>query len=264
MEIKSMPYGVKAIEGRSVTGIAGVFGNVDSGFDRLWPGAFTKTISERRAKFRHLWNHDNSSPPIATIDDIKEVGRVDLPDSVLQAAPEAVGGLQVKRTYLDTPRGNEVLAGLKAGAINEMSFGYDPIPGKVGFTEEGATTVRELYELRLWDTSDVNWGMNEATAGVKGQLLMMPLEVLMKHIEAVMLDMKAGARHSSADVKLLNSIHNAAVSLGASTCKGIAGEGDATNEDEAGKSRADLYTGPLTLHKLSQELADLELMILTT
>ena len=31
----------------------------------------------------------------------------------------------VTRTYLDTPRANEVLAGLKAGAIAEMSYAYD-------------------------------------------------------------------------------------------------------------------------------------------
>lgn len=263
MELKATTYGVKQIEGRSVTGIASVFGNVDTGFDRMWPGAFTKTISERRAKFRHLWNHDSFNPPIATIDDIKEIGRADLPDTVLAAAPDAVGGLQITRTYLDTPRGNEVLAGLKLGAINEMSFGYDAIPGKVQFTEEGNNTIRELYEVRLWDTSDVNWGMNEATVGVKGAVLTMPLEVLLKHIEAVMQHMKAGARHSANDTKLLNAIHKAAVSLGATNCKGSADEEDETEED-AGKSRAGTYSGPLTLHRLTQDLADLELAILTT
>jgi HK97 family phage prohead protease len=242
MELKSFPFAVKAIEGRTATGITAVMGNIDTGYDRLWPGAFTKTITERRSKFRHLWNHDYFSPPIATIDDIKEVGRDGLPDAVVAMAPEASGGLLVTRTYLDTPRGNEVLAGLKSGAINEMSFGYDAI--KVAFTKEGDRDIRELYEVRLFDTSDVNWGMNEATAGVKGLLLAMSPEVFMQHLEATVQAIKAGARHSANDVKLLNAIHKAAVDLGATDCKGVVeedgeeGEKDEAETEDDEKSRA--------------------------
>jgi HK97 family phage prohead protease len=170
MEYKVQPDGIKAINDRQVTGICAVFGNVDDGGDRLWPGAFSKTIQENRPRFRHLWMHDAMTPPTATIDDIKEVGVDGLPDSVKNAAPDAVGGLEVTRTYLDTPRGNELLTCIRAGTINEMSFGYDVIPGKIGWSNVNGQKVRELREVRLFDTSDVNWGMNPATAGVKALL----------------------------------------------------------------------------------------------
>jgi hypothetical protein len=62
-------------------------------------------------------------PPIARIDEITEVNKSELPDQIRAEFPEATGGLQVKRTYLNTERGNEVLEALKTGALNEMSFG---------------------------------------------------------------------------------------------------------------------------------------------
>jgi len=264
MELKSIPNAVKAIEGRSVTGIASVFGNVDEQADRIWPGAYQKTISERRTKFRHLWNHDFFSPPIASIDGIKEVGREDLPPSVLSAAPEAMGGLQVTRTYLATPRGDEVLQGIKAGAITEMSVGLDPV--RFDFSEVEGTRTRELRELRLYDTSDVLWGANDATAAMKSGAL----EALLKQLEAYLAQLtKAGARHSAKDTDMLNAIHRMAVDLGATQCKGIAtGSGDEGVEEEAEKTEkgqrragAEITVPPLTLSSLKSELDLLELSL---
>jgi HK97 family phage prohead protease len=225
-EFKSFPYAVKGIEDRAVTGIVSVFGTIDEANDRIWPGAFSKTIAERRSKFRHLWGHDFSSPPIASIDDIKEVTRAELPQSVLNSATEATGGLEVTRTYLDTPRGNEVLAGLKAGAITEMSFGFDTITGKLAFTDlEDGRRIRELYELRLFDTSDVLWGMNGNTAAVS-KALHMPLDELLKQLQIVADELKVGNRHSTQDYAMIDNLHDLAAKLGARTCKGILTDDD--------------------------------------
>lgn len=240
-EFKALPNAIKAIDGRTVVGIASVFGNIDEVSDRIWPGAYTKTIAERMGKFRHLWNHDFFSPPIASIDGLREVMRDELPEQVLAISPEAVGGLEVTRTYLDTPRGNEVLAGLQAGAINEMSIGLDAV--KYDFAEVDGVRVREIREIRLWDTSDVLWGANAATAAVKFN---MPIELLLKHLEWYLTGQKAGARHSDADVKLLNTIHKAVAELGATNCKGLI---DDTTEGDEGKSRA-AEPAALTLEKL--------------
>lgn len=167
MEYKNTHSYIKSIDGREVTGLASIFGNVDSGMDRVWPGAFTKSIQERGDRVKHLWQHDSFSPPIATVLELREVGREELPDKITSQYPEASGGLLVKRSYLDTPRGNEILAGLKSDppAITEMSFAYDII--KADFSTEAEETIRELKELRLWETSDVIWGMNEATVASK-------------------------------------------------------------------------------------------------
>lgn len=172
MEEKSFLSVTKSIDDRTVTGIASVFGNIDLVGDRLHKGAFKKTIAENMRHFRHLWQHNYNLPPIAKIDEIAEVGKSDLPDEIRQAFPEATGGLQVKRTYLDTPRGNEVLEALKVGALNEMSFGFDVVKFDMAdeqdpSDEKSRHLVRNIREVKLWDTSDVNWGANPATVGVK-------------------------------------------------------------------------------------------------
>lgn len=180
-ETKAIPTYTKEIDDRKVTGFAAVMGNIDSGGDRIAKGAFKKTIAEHISRIRHLWGHDSFAPPVAMVVDLQEVGKGALPKDMRAQFPDAKGALQVTREYLDTPRGDEVLAGLKAGAVNEMSFAYDVIKSKI--TEEIVDeddkgekyespyrrVVRELTELRLWETSDVNWGMNEATIASKAR-----------------------------------------------------------------------------------------------
>ena len=48
-----------------------------------------------------------------------------------------------------------------------MSIGYEGLKYDFEQTPEGDAQVRNLREIRLWDTSDVNWGMNAATAAAK-------------------------------------------------------------------------------------------------
>ena len=169
MEFKANISEIKLIDDRTVAGFASVFGNIDSGFDRVFKGAFKKTIKERSSRVRHLWMHDAYIPPTAMIKELKEVDAEELPDQVRAQYPEATGGLLVVREYLRTPRGDEILEGIKSGAINEMSFGYDAV--KFDFEEakgdDRGVMVRNLREVRLWDTSDVNWGMNGATVAAK-------------------------------------------------------------------------------------------------
>src|SRR6185436_10837771 len=104
------------------------------------------------------------------------------------------GGVAVKRTYLDTARGSEVLAGLKAGAIREMSYAYEPT--KWDFEEDAGrdTVIRNLYKADLLDVSDVCWGMNPATSadGSKGhplyverQMAHAAVESYIKRLEAL-------------------------------------------------------------------------------
>lgn len=173
MEYKTFPSKVVAVDGdeRTVAGITAVMGVVDYGYDRIYKGAFVKTITERANQIKHLWQHDFDNPPIATVVDLKEVGRGELPPELKEKFPDAKGGLLIKRKYLDTPRGNEVLTGLKSDppAITEMSFGYDPVKYDFEEVEDGdlkGALIRNLREVRLWDTSDVNWGMNPATMAV--------------------------------------------------------------------------------------------------
>lgn len=175
MEYKSSPSYTKDVDGRTVVGLASIFGIVDDGGDVVHKGAFKRTISHRatasnRKRVRHLWQHDGMRPPIAHISNLQEVGKDALPQELLADFPDATGGLEVTRSYLETQRAEEVLAGIKAGAINEMSFGFDPVKWNFEELDEGGQLLRHLKELRLWDTSDVLWGMNRATLGVKSAL----------------------------------------------------------------------------------------------
>lgn len=175
-ESKTMPAYTKGVSGRKVTGITAVTGNIDDGGDRIIAGAFSKTIAENGRRVRHLWQHGADgwdygvTPPIAAVTRIQEVGRDALPEEVKTAFPLATGGLEVEREYLRTPRGDEILEAYKAGIELEMSIGYETIIRK--FIEDDRERVsfghlRDLIEIKLFDTSDVNWGMNSATVGSK-------------------------------------------------------------------------------------------------
>ncbi len=196
---------IKAVNDRTVTGLSSVMGNVDDGGDRIWPGAYGKTLAENSQRIKHLWMHDAMSPPIATIQDIKEVGRGQLPQEMLARCPEAMGALEVTRTYLPNERADEVYQGIKAGAIDEMSIGYDPV--KFDFENvEGKGAVRNLREIRLWDTSDVNWGMNAATMNLSKSLSLyrgMSDDVLISNFDALMHEFKEGRVLSKQNLTLL-------------------------------------------------------------
>lgn len=167
MEYKSAPQQTQQVEDRTVTGIASVFGNVDSGGDVVCSGSFAKTLAEMGDRVRHLWGHDYMAMPTAVIRDLKEIARVDLPKEILTRAPDALGGLLVKREYLNSERGSESLAAITAGAVKEMSYGYNAT--KFDFEEKDGELVRNIREQRLYETSDVLWGMNEATVADSGK-----------------------------------------------------------------------------------------------
>ena len=170
MEYKSL--GIQPIEitdERVVKSIYSVMGNIDDGNDRMFSRAFAKTLRERAERVKVLWQHDSYAPPIATPQVLKELTLEELPPELVKRYPDATGALYGEVTYLETPRGDEVLQGIKSGAITESSIGYDPV--RFDFEEiVGNGMVRNLREVRLWDISPVNWGMNAATMNMKGAL----------------------------------------------------------------------------------------------
>ena len=262
-EFKNLPYFEMKADGepgRIRVGVCAVFGNIDSYGDRILPGAFTKTIKEGKARVKHLWNHDFSEPPTAVVLELKEVGRDELPQAVLDFAPEATGGLVVTREYLDTEMGEEVLKGIDAGAITEMSFGFDVISYEL--VTEGEMTVRNLKELRLYDTSDVLWGMNGAAVST-GAKHALPLGVIAQNLVSAVAEVKAGRRNASADQVLIDAIHQAAVDLGCSNCAMHELEAKTLEHEEEQKSeesaQAEAVMPDASLLGLASELNQLEL-----
>jgi len=200
-EFKATVAVVKAIADRTVTGYCAVMGNIDSGNDRLWPGTFNKTIAESRKRIRHLWMHDSYNPPIATVDALREAPREELPQELLGQFPQAMSALEVTRTYLTFPAAEAVFQGIKSGAISEMSFGFDPV--KMDFeTIDGYGQVRNIRECRLWDTSDVTWGMNAATLAAKGAL---STEAALTKLANLTATLKSGRVLSAANRQLVQN-----------------------------------------------------------
>ena len=145
-----------------------VFGVFDDGGDISHPGSFAKTLAERGGKIRVVDSHNYDSvlrvvgKPLM----IKEIVREQLPPSVLSQYPEATGGLRARTQFLmNTPEGRGAFERIKEGAINEWSYGYDPMQADYSEVEiDGEThTARNLRQIRMWEYSPVLWGMNPAT-----------------------------------------------------------------------------------------------------
>lgn len=122
------------------TGYASVFGNVDSYRDIIAPGAFQKSISERKGEpIPLLWQHD--------------------PDDVIGVlyAQEDAKGLRVEgELNLAVQCAIEAHALVKQGAIKGMSIGY--MTKEYQYNED--ENIRTLTEVELMEVSLVTFPAN--------------------------------------------------------------------------------------------------------
>lgn len=129
-------------------GLGSVYGNVDLGGDMVLPGAFTKTLAEKRGQVPLLMGHNSSSP----------IGLATVTDS-----PQ---GLIVKgELVLEADGASSAYALLKKGVIKGLSIGYDTVKS----TMDGG--IRKLSELKLWEISLTAFPMNPEAmiTAVKGE-----------------------------------------------------------------------------------------------
>mgnify|MGYP001436851525 CR=1 FL=1 len=116
-------------EDGTIAGYASRFNEIDHGGDIVLPGAYAKSLAERRPLM--LWSHDMKQP-IGVWTNVQEDG----------------AGLRVEgKLALSTVKGRETYDLLKMGAINGMSIGYKAV--KTG--REGA--ARLLKEVALFEVS---------------------------------------------------------------------------------------------------------------
>jgi uncharacterized protein len=122
----------------SIAGYASLFGEIDQARDMVMPGAFTQTLKSRGLrKIPMLFQHDPSEP----------VG-------VWLELREDLRGLWARgRLIPDVRRGRELLALLRAGAVDGLSIGYRTERGKI----EPRTRIRKLYQVDLWEISIVTF-----------------------------------------------------------------------------------------------------------
>jgi HK97 family phage prohead protease len=125
-----------ALDAGLVEGYASVFGGVDAYGDSVVPGAFQESITKHNAAGTSppmLWHHRSAEP----------VGR-------WLGMGEDARGLRVRgQLNLDTSRGRDAHAHLKAGDISGLSIGYQVAPGG----QERVNGTRVLKKLILHEVS---------------------------------------------------------------------------------------------------------------
>ncbi len=156
LEHKTFPiHGMKAAdlgEG-SLEAYVAVFSVIDSGGDRIIPGAFSKSLKRKLPV--GIWAHNWEKPVAKTV----EAEEVMAGDPRLPVEIKNYGGLRIKARFnLETERGRDAYSDIKQGLIDEFSFGYDPVRAR-----KGADGARELVELWVPEWSPVVAGMNPLT-----------------------------------------------------------------------------------------------------
>lgn len=121
-----------------VEGYASLFGAIDQARDMVAPGAFRQSLRLRGLRrIPMLFQHDPAEP-IGVWLELAEDFRG------LRARGRLIPGVQ---------RSREVLALVKAGAIDGLSIGFRTVKARV----DPKTRVRKLIELDLWEISIVTF-----------------------------------------------------------------------------------------------------------
>lgn len=131
----------KLTEDGTFEGYGAVFGNVDSAYDVIQPGAFRDTLNEKKlTDIKMLWQHDPATP----------IG-------VWEEMAEDQTGLYVKGRILKAvQKGAEALALMQAGVLDGLSIGFRTVKS---MWEEG-TDYRQLLAVDLWEVSVVTFPAN--------------------------------------------------------------------------------------------------------
>lgn len=139
MEKKSFNLEVKEIkDSGDFEGFVSTYNNIDAGYDKVLPGAFTKSI-QKWPQITLLYGHKTEILPI---------GVAELEDS-------AVGLKIFGHTNLETQMGREAHALLKQGALKGLSMGYEVQK------KDYENGIRLLKEVDVWEASIVVFSMND-------------------------------------------------------------------------------------------------------
>lgn len=144
--MKTIEHGIVQLDTKSVGedgtfhGYASLFGVTDLGRDVVQPGAFRKSLAQKPAPRVRMLREHNQAEPIGVWLEIVEDTK----------------GLRVTgKLVLDTAKGRETHALLKAGALDGLSIGYRTKSARL----DKAKGVRLLDEVELHEISIVTFGM---------------------------------------------------------------------------------------------------------
>ena len=141
MQKKALPLEIKDLNDREFEGHGSVFGNKDLGDDIVVPGAFKRSLIEKKQSGimpGMFWMHDPGKV-IGKWTEMKEDSR----------------GLWVRGTLAKTPLGDEVRELMRMDAVSGMSIGFQI--REHDYDKEGNRLIKEID---LWEVSVVSLPMN--------------------------------------------------------------------------------------------------------
>ena len=133
----------------TLVGYASTFGNVDLGGDVVMPGAFTKSIQTIKANGIPLLA-DHMASTAALLGTIYD-------------AQEDTKGLIIRARISQAPSAQDTAVKLREGHLSKLSIGYETMEDAYVEMDDGRK-VRELRDVKLWETSVVVFPMNPAAA----------------------------------------------------------------------------------------------------
>lgn len=149
---------------RSVTGLFSCAGLIDYVSDVVRPGAFLNSFATIKPLF--LWSHNVNEVPTAKVTGVRELGPAQLPSELRELG--ATGAAEVTRQYLTHERAQASFEAVKAGAMSQMSFGFNIV--RMAFGEQAGEKVRFLDEVECLEISDVVFGAMSQTVSDLEQL----------------------------------------------------------------------------------------------
>ena len=117
--------------------------------ERIAPGAFKKTIAERRDQIKVLFNH-GQDPSIGD----KPLGKLDI-------LREDQTGLYMSVRLVDTSYNRDLIALVRAGALHSQSFRFSVI--RDNWDKAKNPYVRTLKEVKLYELGPVTFPAYEKT-----------------------------------------------------------------------------------------------------
>jgi hypothetical protein len=170
-------------------GYCSAFNNTDSYGDVILPGAFSKTIAERKGKIKALYNHDAHGLPIGTPLEFRE---------------DAYGLFTVVQ-FSNTAFAQDVRTLMQEGAINTMSIGYSVLQQR--FQDDDGEMLRYLTELKLYELSPVLFEAN-SNAIITGSKSVSHIERLITQLDnAVSVGIKSGRPLSAENLTRLQTAY---------------------------------------------------------
>jgi HK97 family phage prohead protease len=110
--------------------------------ERIAPGAFKRSLTEQ-SDVVALWSHDASKPTART------------PNTLRLSEDER--GLAVEIDLIDTATNRDLLANIRAGIVDAMSFGFVPVKAKWEERKDEDADIRTLLDVDLHEVSAVVW-----------------------------------------------------------------------------------------------------------